>query len=276
MSYLSRSVSAAPRSRCRLPARSPNSAGGYAWAVDDWARLRRFLVLGTRGRQLLRVRGKLTRENADAVAALPRSATARARSPTIVAVSRGRPRAEERPGHLRARDGGRRSATRRPAGPRSPRCRDVCRTGTHLFQFATFVEEFRGWGRGLRRAVGGWYARARRSSARLPGGQVPQRDGGSHRDLLRLAHPAGRVSAGNPTLEVTREHAACSSGSSAAARPRRPAAPDRGLRAARAGDATRLRRRLRSSASTACRARRCRASTSPRRRCGRRCSRACR
>ena len=28
----------------------------------------------------------------------------------------------------------------------------------------------------------------------------------THRDLLRLAHPAGRVSAGNPTLELTDEH----------------------------------------------------------------------
>ena len=25
----------------------PNSAGGYAWEVDDWARLRRFLILGS-------------------------------------------------------------------------------------------------------------------------------------------------------------------------------------------------------------------------------------
>jgi 60 kDa SS-A/Ro ribonucleoprotein len=34
-----------------------------------------------------------------------------------------------------------------------------------------------------------------------------QRDGVTHRDVLRLAHPAGRVGAGNPTLEVTAEHA---------------------------------------------------------------------
>ena len=25
----------------------PNSAGGFAWAVDDWTRLRRFLILGS-------------------------------------------------------------------------------------------------------------------------------------------------------------------------------------------------------------------------------------
>src|SRR5207248_5324737 len=34
-----------------------------------------------------------------------------------------------------------------------------------------------------------------------------QREGVTHRDLLRLAHPAEQVSAGNPTLEVSGEHA---------------------------------------------------------------------
>ena len=33
----------------------------------------------------------------------------------------------------------------------------VARTGTHLFLFAGYVEQFRGWGRGLRRAVADWY-----------------------------------------------------------------------------------------------------------------------
>src|SRR5262249_28079060 len=35
-----------------------------------------------------------------------------------------------------------------------------------------------------------------------------QRDGVTHRDILRLAHPAGAVSAGNPTLAVSAEHRA--------------------------------------------------------------------
>lgn len=33
----------------------------------------------------------------------------------------------------------------------------VARTGTHLFQFAGYVEQFHGWGITLRRAVGDWY-----------------------------------------------------------------------------------------------------------------------
>ena len=31
----------------------PNSGGGYSWAVDDWTRLDRFLILGFRGRHIL-------------------------------------------------------------------------------------------------------------------------------------------------------------------------------------------------------------------------------
>ncbi|HKD18673.1 MAG TPA: TROVE domain-containing protein, partial [Thermoanaerobaculia bacterium] len=45
-----------------------NSAGGFAWAVDDWARLRRFLILGSERGSYYAGEWKLTRENADAVA----------------------------------------------------------------------------------------------------------------------------------------------------------------------------------------------------------------
>src|SRR5919202_6142723 len=45
----------------------PNSAGGYAWAVDDWMRLDRFLVLGTEGGSYYATERALTKENAEAV-----------------------------------------------------------------------------------------------------------------------------------------------------------------------------------------------------------------
>ncbi len=88
---------------------------------------------------------------------------------------------------------------RRPGRPRSRRCRASARTATHLFQFAAFVEGFRGWGRSLRRAVGGWYAGRSPESLAYQAVKYRQREGMTHRDLLRLAHPAGRVGAGNPT-----------------------------------------------------------------------------
>ena len=45
----------------------PNSADGFAWEVDDWARLRRFLILGTEGGSYYAGEFALTRENAQAV-----------------------------------------------------------------------------------------------------------------------------------------------------------------------------------------------------------------
>jgi len=65
----------------------------------------------------------------------------------------------------------------------------VARTGRHLFHWLQYVKAFRGWGRGVRNAVGRWY------TAKSPVDLVYQllkyqaRDGWSHRDALRLAHP---------------------------------------------------------------------------------------
>ena len=45
-----------------------NSAGGYAWPVDHWTRLDRFLILGAEGGTYYIGERQLTRENAHAVA----------------------------------------------------------------------------------------------------------------------------------------------------------------------------------------------------------------
>src|SRR5206468_5756068 len=66
----------------------------------------------------------------------------------------------------------------------------VARTGTHLFLFARYIEQFRGWGRGLRRAVGDWYLDGPVDKVAYQAVKYRQREGWSHRDLLRLAHPA--------------------------------------------------------------------------------------
>lgn len=65
----------------------------------------------------------------------------------------------------------------------------VARIGTHLFHFAEYVEGVRGWGRGLRGAVGNWYNALPLETLALQAVKYQSRDGWSHRDLLRLAHP---------------------------------------------------------------------------------------
>ena len=55
----------------------PNSGGGYAWGVDDWDRLDRFLIFGSeRGTYYIRER-QLTQENAAAVQACRQRVTRR-------------------------------------------------------------------------------------------------------------------------------------------------------------------------------------------------------
>ena len=125
MSYLMRFA--------RRPAR--NSAGGFAWAVDDWTRLRRFLILGSEGGSFYAGERTLTRENATAVWRCVEADGARARARDRRGQHGGSraPRTTRRSSRSRWRP---RPPRTRPARPRSPRCREVCRTGTHLFAFA--------------------------------------------------------------------------------------------------------------------------------------------
>jgi 60 kDa SS-A/Ro ribonucleoprotein len=55
--------------------------------------------------------------------------------------------------------------------------------------FAAFVHGQRGWGRGLRNAVGSWYNSKPARDVAYQALKYQQRDGWSHRDLLRLSHP---------------------------------------------------------------------------------------
>jgi 60 kDa SS-A/Ro ribonucleoprotein len=183
----------------------PNSAGGHVWAFDDWARLRRFLILGTEGGSYYAAESTLTRENAEALRRCLAEDGTRTVAEIIRVSDEGRaPKNDPAIFALAMAAGSSDEATRKAALDALPQ---VCRTGTHLFRFATFVEGFRGWGRSLRRAVGRWYAARSTESLAYQAVKYRQREGVTHRDLLRLAHPAERVSAGNPQLEVSEEHA---------------------------------------------------------------------
>ena len=165
----------------------PNSAGGHAFPVDDWARLDRFLVLGSEGGSYYAGQAALTRDNAQAALRAIASDGERAVS-CIVAVSEGGRAPKNDPALFAlalaaaADDLG----TRRAALAALPL---VARTGTHLFLFATFVEASRGWGRALRRAVGAWYTAQPEERLAYQLVKYRQRGGWSHRDLLRLSHP---------------------------------------------------------------------------------------
>lgn len=207
MSYLKRHGTRRVPQWAGIPGKGqlPNSAGGFAWAVDDWTRLRRFLVLGSERGSYYASQWTLTRKNAKAVERCIRNDGRRAVD-EIVAISDGGRAPKNAPAifALAMAAGVGDDATRKAALDALPQ---VCRTGTHLFQFATFVEGFRGWGRSLRRGVGRWYAAQPVATLAYQAVKYRQREGVTHRDLLRLAHPARHVSVGNPTVDVSPEHA---------------------------------------------------------------------
>lgn len=168
-------------------AQVPNSAGGYAWAVDDWVRLDRFLVLGSEGGTYYSSEQQLTADNAAAVQRCLAADGLRVVARIVAISDTGRaPKNEPAIFALAMCAGLGDEATRQAALTALPK---VARIGTHLFHFLAYVELFRGWGRSMRRAVADWYNTMPTERLAYQAIKYQQRDGWSHRDALRLAHP---------------------------------------------------------------------------------------
>lgn len=171
-----------------------NSTGGFTWQLDDWGCLNRFLILGAEGGTYYVAEQELLKTNHDAVVRCVK-ADGKRTVKEIVDVSFGGRAYKNDPaifalalvttyGDLESK---------RAAFHAIPK---VCRIGTHLFHFCTYVNALRGWGTGLRKAVSRWYQMPPEKLA-MQAIKYQQRDGYSHRDVLRLAHPPG---GNNPVL----------------------------------------------------------------------------
>lgn len=176
-----------PQSEQADPRQVKNAAGGFAFALDDQARLGRFLVLGSDAPTYYATAQELTKDNAQIVVRMAVE-NGEMLVNTIVAISQaGRaPKNDAALFALAVAASFGNDDTRRLALAALPK---VARIGTHLFQFAGYVETFRGWGRGLRKAVADWYLDRDVDSLAYQVLKYRQRAGWSHRDLLRLAHP---------------------------------------------------------------------------------------
>lgn len=164
-----------------------NSAGGFSFAVDDWKRLDRFLVLGAEGGTYYIGEHKLVADNAQAVARCIAIDGVRVVNRVVEISDAGRaPKNDPALFVLAMCAGTGNTETRKVALDALP---SVARTGTHLFTFAEYVQQFRGWGRGLRNAVGAWYSAKTPKDLAYQAVKYQQREGWTHADLLRLSHP---------------------------------------------------------------------------------------
>src|SRR4051795_9758042 len=179
MSYLKRHGTRRVPQWAPLPGQAPNSTGGFAWAVDAWTRLRRFLILGSEGGSYYATEWSLTRENAQAVEQAVQEDGQRAVAEIVRVSAEGRAPTKHPALYALAYAAGAGDVEARRAALAA--LAQVARTGTHLFQFAVFVEGFRGWGRALRRAVGQWYAARPVDALAYQAVKYRQRAGVTHR-----------------------------------------------------------------------------------------------
>lgn len=169
-----------------------NSAGGFSWAVDDWARLDRWLILGSSEGSYYASEQKLTKENAGAVLRCIKADGPRAVKRIVEISHEGRapkndPAIFALAMALKLGD----EATRKAA---SEAVSSVCRIGTHIFMLAEAIKAFGGWGRVTARAFANWYNKQDAGKLALNLIKYQNRNGWSHKDLLSKSH----AGAGSP------------------------------------------------------------------------------
>lgn len=182
-----------------------NSAGGFSWKVDKWTHLRRFLVLGSEGGTYYISQRDLTKDGLKTIEKCLEEDGPRVVD-TIVSISLQGIAAKNdyalfalavtvAKGDLQ---------TRRYA---LANLNSVARIGTHLFQFAEYLNKLGSLsGRAKRRAFANWYGAKKPSHAAYQMVKYRNRNGWTHRDILRVAHPGSNVSSGNPNVPLTEDH----------------------------------------------------------------------
>uniref|UniRef100_A0A8D0PXD3 RNA-binding protein RO60 n=1 Tax=Sus scrofa TaxID=9823 RepID=A0A8D0PXD3_PIG len=170
-----------------------NSEGGYVWQVTDMNRLHRFLCFGSEGGTYYIQEQRLGLQNAEALLRLIEEGRGCEVIQEIKSFSQEGRNAKQEPTLFalaicsQCSD----TSTKQAAFKAVP---EVCRIPTHLFTFIQFKKDLKEsmhcgmWGRALRKAVADWYNEKGGMALALAVTKYKQRNGWSHKDLLRLSH----------------------------------------------------------------------------------------
>lgn len=163
-----------------------NSAGGFVFAVDNWTRLERFLVLGTEGGSYYASERDLTKQSIDGVkAALAEDGIRFVNVVAEISHAGRAPKNDPALFSLALASADKRKEVSQYALEKLPA---VARIPTHLFHFVEYVQSMRGWGRALRGSVADWYLGKPADKLGYQLAKYQSRDGWTNRDLLRLSH----------------------------------------------------------------------------------------
>jgi 60 kDa SS-A/Ro ribonucleoprotein len=163
-----------------------NNAGGVSFELDKWGTLDRFIMLGSEGGNYYVGQKDLTKQSfvntleciaADGVRAVNRaveySTAGRApkNDPALVVLA------------LAAAKGS--TEVQAAAYDALPK---VARAGTHLFTFVSILNDMGKWNAAAKRGLAKWYTARSIDKLAVQMLKYQQRNGWSHRDVLRLAH----------------------------------------------------------------------------------------
>lgn len=164
-----------------------NNAGGFVFALDDTAQLRRFLILGTASGTYYASAKDHTAQAAEVVQRMAAKG-----DPNLVRqieeVSLGGLAARQQP-TLLALAIACASPDRQLRTEAFALVPKVCRTFTMLATFVGYAKNQRGMGRGLREAIARFYESKTADSVAFQAVKYRQREGWTHRDMLRISHP---------------------------------------------------------------------------------------
>jgi len=178
---------ATPQTEQADPRQAQNNAGGYSFVLDDESRLDRFLVTGVDSGTYYVNAKDLAVDNAQVVMRLAKSDGEYLVRRVVEISTAGRaPKQNAGVFALAMASVLGNDATRSAAYRAIP---DVCRTGTTLFMLAKYRKQFGGSSRGWRNAVGRWYLGKNADDLAYQVIKYRQREGWTHRDLLRKVRP---------------------------------------------------------------------------------------
>lgn len=165
-----------------------NNAGGMTFTVTPFQMLERFLILGSDKPSYYASAKKLTLDNSDNIRECLRLDW-RKTIDTIVDVSvTGRAPKNDPALFALAVAASPNLGSQDAAQYALSQLSKVARTGTHLFHFAEYLDSMRGWGRGVRNAVGKWYTERNVDQLAYQLAKYQQRDGWSTKDMVSLSH----------------------------------------------------------------------------------------
>lgn len=176
-----------PQSRPLDERQVRNNAGGFTYKLDDMGRLERFLVIGSDRPTYYVSARNLTIENAKVVVSLIKSGQGVAVVELATAISQEGRAPKNSPAvfalGLVATLG---DAVAQAAAYKALPL--VCRTATDMFAFVEILDKNGKWNNAAKRGVANWYLSKKNDQIAYQAVKYQQRNGWSHRDVLRLAH----------------------------------------------------------------------------------------